>query len=54
MSAKQAIEHPWLRDFLKSASPSNTNNVLSRRREQDCDGVKVIAIEESPVRPTDN
>ncbi len=43
-----------MRDFLRSASPSLVNQALSRRREQDCDGVKGNAIEESPVRPIDN
>ena len=54
MSASQALQHPWLRDFYLSASPSLSNPAFSRRREQDCDGVKGNALEESPVRPQIN
>mmetsp|Transcript_38141 Transcript_38141/g.36510 ORF Transcript_38141/g.36510 Transcript_38141/m.36510 type:complete len:96 (+) Transcript_38141:2908-3195(+) len=51
MSAKQAIKHPWLKDLVQSSIPKFSAPPLSRRREQDCDGVKVTAMEESPQRP---
>jgi hypothetical protein len=39
---------------LKSEKFALGQPVLSRRREEDCDGVKVNALEESPMRPVDN
>lgn len=49
--ASDALNHPWIKEGLKSAAPLLNQNTMSRRREEDCDGVKVNVVEESPTRP---
>ena len=57
MSAKEALKHPWLKieknspiSKKKSKIMDDTKQVGQRRREDQCDGVKVIQNEESPER----
>lgn len=51
-TASEAIQHPWIREGLKSSTePLHTQTTLSRQREENCDGAKVNIYEESPARP---
>lgn len=56
MSAKQAMEHPWIKEGMQedaSFHHGQNTSTVGRQREEDEEGAKAIALEESPKKVLD-